>query len=108
MNIDRKMASCLLEIKRSLPNNIRPHFKLSSPNICEMVYGIYQTTQQKSVKRLAKLFLESAGEGWHKKVNPNRFEATWMKQSDIMVNKILDNIKKRSQSAAGHGQLQHI
>lgn len=108
MNIDRKMASCLLEIKRSLPDDIRPHFKLSAPDICEMVYGIFKTTQQKSVKRLAKLFLESAGDNWHKKVNPSRHEASWIKQSDMMVNKILGNIKKRAQSTAIHGQLQHI
>lgn len=108
MKIDRKMASCLLEIKRSLPNDVRPHFKLSSPNICEMVYGIYQTTPQESVKRLAKLFLESAGGHWYKKVNPSRFESVWTKQSDLMVNKILSNIKKRAQSSNSHGQLQHI
>ncbi|MEM7360998.1 MAG: hypothetical protein AAF431_18040 [Pseudomonadota bacterium] len=68
MKIDRKMASYLLEIKRNLPYEMREHFKLSAPNIEELVFDIYQTAKREKLKELAQSFLENSGPEWTRKL----------------------------------------
>lgn len=64
MHIDRKLASCLVEIKRSLPYEMQGNFKISAPNIEEIVFDIHQSTKSTKVKQLTKEFLLNVGGIW--------------------------------------------
>ena len=61
MEIDRKMAGYLLEIKRSLPRAQQNEFNLSSPNIKKIVLDVHRTTTNNEIKILAAAFLAQAG-----------------------------------------------
>lgn len=64
MQIDRKLASCLVEIKRSLPYEMQGNFKISAPNIEQLVFDIHQSTKSDKVKELTREFLISADSAW--------------------------------------------
>ncbi|MFT7528270.1 MAG: hypothetical protein ACI9LY_003431 [Arenicella sp.] len=63
MEIDRKMARYLLEIKRSLPHAKKNQFNLSSPDIEKLVRDVHRATTNIKTKTLAAAFLEQAGRG---------------------------------------------
>lgn len=71
MKIDRKMASYLLEIKRNLPYEMKEQFKLSAPNIEELVFDIHQTAKRQKLKDLTRSFLENSGDEWARKLKQN-------------------------------------
>jgi len=70
------MASYLLQIKRSLPYEMQDQFKLSAPNIKELVFDLYESTDNDKLKNLTSAFLESTGENvtdYAKRIQGNTF-----------------------------------
>ena len=109
MKIDRKMASYLLEIKRNLPYEMREHFKLSAPNIEELVFDVYQTAKREKLKELAKSFLEDSGPEWSRKLRQQESNGLMssldfgkpiklgeaLSQSAVMVDKMVSAVSRQ-------------
>ena len=87
MYIDRKLASHLLQIKRSLPYETQRDFKLSAPNIAELVYELHESTRDEQIRSCARDFLIGIGGQWSKKLTKpesDLFGRTLQQSSAIM------------------------
>ncbi len=92
MQFDRKMVGYLQEIKRRLPPKSRAKFKFSEPYIEEVVFELYQSTENTQLKILSKSFLENVGEKWIGRVNPPKpnILSNAVDQSTVVLDKVFN------------------
>lgn len=69
MNIDRKMVSLFFEIKRNMPYEQREDMKIASHDIGERLIGIYQESDDRTMKTLIEQFMLRAGPKWAGKLS---------------------------------------
>lgn len=68
-NIDRQMVTLFFEIKRNLPFDARNDLKISSPAIGTQLVAIYQSSNDKPLRRLIEKFMQRAGDTWVSKLS---------------------------------------
>ncbi len=61
LNYDRQTVNLAFELKRSLPLTEQASFKLSDPNLVELVREIYRLSSKEQTKQLAQEFLQKVG-----------------------------------------------
>ena len=79
MNIDRQMVSLFFEIKRNMPYEQRDGMKIASHDIGERLVGIYQESDDRTIRVLIEKFMLRAGPEWAGKLSSSlsgRFKIT--------------------------------
>jgi len=60
MQMNRQMVKLFFKIKQHLPARKRRNFKISTPNIIELITKVQETTEKETVRLLCGTFLEHA------------------------------------------------
>ena len=69
MNIDRKMVTLFFEIKRNMPFEQREDMKIASHDLGDRLVGIYQESDNRTMRMLIEQFMMRAGPKWAGKLS---------------------------------------